>query len=78
MCITKQSNVHYTYMENKLWYYRNKRHMTLEELSRKTGLSVAAINKIENEETKDILLNNAIALSRALNVDIYELFCIKR
>ena len=75
MCITKQSNVHYTYMENKLWYYRNKRHMTLEELSRKTGLSVAAINKIENEETKDIFL---IALSRALNVDIYELFCIKR
>jgi len=65
-------------MENKLWYYRNKRHMTLEELSRKTGLSVAAINKIENEETKDIFLNNAIALSRALNVDIYELFCIKR
>jgi transcriptional regulator with XRE-family HTH domain len=52
--------------------------MTLEELSRKTGLSVAAINKIENEETKDIFLNNAIALSRALNVDIYELFCIKR
>ena len=36
------------------------------------------INKIENEETKDIFLNNAIALSRALNVDIYELFCIKR
>ena len=61
-----------------MWYYRNKRHMTLEELSRKTGLSVAAINKIENEETKDIFLNNAIALSRALNVDIYELFCIKR
>ena len=65
-------------MENKLWYYRNKRRMTLEELSRKTGLSVAAINKIENEETKDIFLNNAITLSRALDVDIYELFCIKR
>lgn len=64
-------------MENKLWYYRNKRHMTLQELSRLSGLSVSALNKIENGNTKDILLSNAIVLSRILDVDLYELFYIK-
>lgn len=64
-------------MNNKLWYYRNQKHMTLQELSRRSGLSVAALNKIENGNTKDILLTNAITLSRILNVDIYELFCIE-
>ena len=64
-------------MNNKLWYYRNKKGLTLQELSRLSGISVAALNKIENGNTNDILLNNAIAVSRVLKVDIYELFCIK-
>lgn len=64
-------------MENKLWYYRNQKALTLQELSRLSGMSVAALNKIENGNTKDILLSNAITLSHVLNVDIYELFCIK-
>ena len=64
-------------MDNKLWYYRNKKGLTLQELSRLSGISVAALNKIENGNTKDILLSNAITLSHILNVDIYELFCIK-
>lgn len=64
-------------MENKLWYYRNERHMTLRELSRKTGITVTALNKIENGNTNDILLSNAVILSRVLKVDLYELFCIK-
>lgn len=63
-------------MNNKLWYYRNQKALTLQELSRLSGISVAALNKIENGNTKDILLSNAITLSRILNVDIYELFCI--
>ncbi|WP_416810455.1 helix-turn-helix transcriptional regulator [Coprococcus ammoniilyticus] len=65
-------------MKNKVWYYRNQRGFTLQELSRLTGLSVAAINKIENDNTSDILLTNAIILSRVLKVDIYELFCISK
>ena len=65
-------------MENKLWYYRNQKALTLQELSRLSGISVAALNKIENGNTKDILLSNAIILSHILNVDIYELFCIKQ
>lgn len=65
-------------MKNKVWYYRNQRGFTLQELSRLTGLSVAAINKIENDNTSDILLTNAITLSRVFKVDIYELFCISK
>ena len=64
-------------MNNKWWYYRNQKHMTLQELSRRSGLSVAALNKIENGNTKDILLTNAVVLYRILDVDRYELFCIE-
>ena len=54
-----------------------KQNMSLRDLSRKTGISVANLDKIENDNTHDILLSNAIALSKALHVDLYELFCIK-
>lgn len=64
-------------MENKVWFYRTKQNMSLRELSRKTGISVANLDKIENDNTRDILLSNAITLSKALHVDLYELFCIK-
>lgn len=61
-----------------MWYYRNQRGLTLQQLSKLTGLSVAAICKIENDNTNDILLKNAIVLSHALKVDMYELFCIPK
>lgn len=61
-----------------MWYYRNQRGLTLQQLSKLTGLSVAAISKIENDNTNDILLKNAIILSRTLKVDMYELFCISK
>lgn len=64
-------------MENKLWYYRNKNNITLQELSRLSGISVAELNRIENGYTNDIMLKNAITLSKILHVDLYELFCIK-
>lgn len=63
-------------MENKVWYYRNERHMSLRQLSRRTGISITALNKIENGKTKDVLLGNAIILSKVLRVDLYELFCV--
>ena len=50
----------------------------MQQLSKLTGLSVAAISKIENDNTNDILLKNAIILSRTLKVDMYELFCIPK
>lgn len=64
-------------MDNKLWYYRNKNNITLQELSRLSGISVAELNRIENGYTNDIMLSNATILSKILHVDIYELFCIK-
>ena len=33
---------------------------------------------MENNQTKDIMLSNAIILSEVLNVDLYELFCIEK
>ena len=68
---------HIKIMENKLWYYRNKNNITLQELSRLSGISVAELNRIENGYTNDIMLSNAITLSKILHVDLYELFCIK-
>ena len=64
-------------MKNKVAYYRNQQNMTLHQLSKKTGISIGNLDKIENDYTKDILLSNAIELSKALNVDLYELFCVK-
>lgn len=64
-------------MKNKVAYYRNQQNMTLRQLSQKTGISIGNLDKIENDYTKDILLSNAIELSKALNVDLYELFCVK-
>ena len=65
-------------MKNKVWYYRDKKGMSLRSLSRLTGISIGALNNLENEYTNDILLSNAISISKALNVDLYELFCIKK
>ena len=65
------------YMENNVWYYRKQHNWTLKHLSRLTGISVSELNKLENGLTKDIGLNNAMILSKILQVDIYELFCLK-
>lgn len=65
-------------MDNKLWEYRTSRNLSLKQLSRLTGISAAELNNIENGNTSDIMLSNAIRLSKVLKVDLYELFCIKR
>lgn len=77
LCINNKHIEHIKIMENKLWYYRNKNNITLQELSRLSGISVAELNRIENGYTNDIMLSNAITLSKILHVDLYELFCIK-
>lgn len=65
-------------MENKVWYYRDKANLSVNQLSRKTGITPSEITKIENGQTNDVMLSNAIRLSNSLNVDIYELFCISK
>ena len=64
-------------MKNKVWYYRNQQNISLRRLSAMTGISVSALNKIENEDTNDIWLHHAVAISKALKVDLYDLFCLK-
>ena len=65
-------------MKNKVGEYRYKQKITLKELSQRSGISATTLSKIENDQTNDILLSNAIILSRILKVDLYELFCINR
>lgn len=64
-------------MENKVWYYRNERNLTLKQLSKLTGISVGELSNIENNVSNDIMLSNAIILSKVLHADLYDLFCIK-
>jgi transcriptional regulator with XRE-family HTH domain len=70
--------VHTFNMRNKIGEYRYKQNMSLAELSRRSGISTTALYNIENGYTKDIFLSHAIVLSKILQVDLYELFCIKR
>nr|DAV97545.1 MAG TPA: helix-turn-helix protein [Caudoviricetes sp.] len=65
-------------MRNKIGEYRYKHNMSISELSKRSGMSATAISNLENGYTSDILLSHAINLSHALQVDLYELFCIKR
>lgn len=65
-------------MKNKIGEYRYKQNITLKELSQRSGISSTTLSKIENNQTNDILLSNAIALSRILKVDLYELFYIRK
>ena len=65
-------------MKNKVGEYRCKYNMSISELSKRSGMSSTAISNLENDETSDILLSHAITLSHILQVDLYELFCIKR
>ena len=63
-------------MKNKVWYYRTEQNISLRKLSQMSHISISELSCIENEFTNDILLSNAIAIANALNIDIYELFCI--
>lgn len=65
-------------MKNKIGEYRYKQNMSIAELSRRSGISTTALYNLENGYTSDILLTNAIILSKILNADIYDLFCIKK
>ena len=40
-------------MENKVWYYRDKRNLTLKQLSKLTGISVGELSNIENNRSEE-------------------------
>lgn len=74
----QKSSTNHTNMKNKVGEYRYKNNISLKELSKRSGISVTAIFNLENGYTSDILLSHAISLSHALQVDLYDLFCIRR
>ena len=76
--INKNNSNILQYMKNKVGEYRYKHNMSIAELAQRSGMSSTAISNLENGYTSDILLSHAIVLSRVLQVDLYELFCIKR
>lgn len=57
---------------------RVERGMSMRELSEKSGMSVAAISKLENGRTTTVRPTNAQRISKALEADLNELFVVDR
>ncbi len=55
---------------------RKEKRITLEQLSKMTGVSTSHINDIENNK-KEPSLSIAIMLAKALKVDITEIYRVK-
>lgn len=63
-------------MENRLQHYRKSQRMTLEQLSKRSGVSVNYISMIEHmESTPTVLI--ACRLSKALGVGIEDIWTCK-
>lgn len=60
-------------MEILTWQARNKKNMTLEDVSALTGMSIATINNIENGKTVPTILQLE-AIAKALDTKITALF----
>lgn len=61
------------HMELLIKEIRRKQNITLEELARISGISKTHINDIENNK-KEPTLSVAIAIAKALNVQLTDLF----
>jgi len=61
---------------NKLKQYREHAGLTQYELSRKTGLSLSMISKVERDET-GISIENAFFLSDALGATMEEIWGLR-
>lgn len=60
-------------------YYRNKQKLTQEQLAEKSDLSVSYIKQIESgKEFKNITFNTCYKLARALDINIEQLYKIKK
>ena len=55
---------------------RKKQNMTLEQLSKMSGISKGHLSKIERKE-RDSKLSTIIIISKALKVDITELYRVR-
>lgn len=67
----------YMYIKIKLKEVREKNNLSLEELSKKTGISKSHLNYIERGE-KEPSLSMIIRIAVALNIDEKELYKVVR
>ena len=64
-------------MKNRVQEIRWHKNLTLKQLSQLSGVSISEISKIENNELRNVTLLTAYRLSKALKVDILELFIME-
>lgn len=61
-------------MKNNLQKCRWEKNMTLKQLSISTGVSVSELNKIENNDVKDIYYSTACKIAKALKLPVETVF----
>ena len=62
---------------DRIKYERRKMGLTQGELAEKVGISRCAINKIENNKTKEIKYSTAHGIADALGIPADFLFCLE-
>ncbi len=65
-------------MDNRVYELRKKQGLTLEQLSKKSGIGKSTINRFENGESKMLSIEKMTRLADALGVTIDELFKEKK
>lgn len=65
-------------LKDEIKYYREKKHMTKSELSRRAGVSPSYITKLENGEKTNPSLEIQIKIAKALEIPLNELISCMR
>lgn len=63
-------------LQERLRDLRFERHLRLEDLSRKTGISTSALSSYENDDYKEINHGSLIKLARFYDVSVDYLLCL--
>lgn len=64
-------------LQSRLAEVRIKSRLSLRELAEKTGVSIATLNRIENNLLDDVLLSTAYKVASFYGVPIEEMFLFK-
>lgn len=64
-------------IKSNLFELRTLRGISLPQLSRRCGVSISALNNIENDVT-DPKLSTLVAIARTLRVDVDQLFTVEK
>lgn len=75
MISSKEIIEQYNIISENIKYYRNKLHLSQEQLAEKSDLSISYIKQLESGKIfKNISLTTLLKLSKALNININKLF----